>query len=84
MSQYYYTDGRERFGPYTLEELRGRGLTRDSLVWKDGLQDWVPAIQLPELAALLPMALDPSPPPVYPTPMRSSVNSIIIAPPWTD
>jgi len=72
MSQYYYTDGRERFGPYTLEELNGRGLTRETLVWKDGLQDWIPAAQLPELIPMLPMSLEASPPQSFPTMTRSS------------
>lgn len=72
MSQYYYTDGHERFGPYTLEELNGRGLTRETLVWKDGLQDWVPAAQLPELVPMLPMSLEPSPPQSFPTVTRPS------------
>ena len=46
---YYYTDGRERFGPFSLEELKGKNLTMDTLVWREGLTDWIPAGNLDEL-----------------------------------
>ena len=74
MSQYYYTDGRERFGPFTFEELRDKGLTRETLVWKEGLADWVPAVQLNELLPLLPVSLEPPPPMSYPA-MESVVRT---------
>jgi hypothetical protein len=66
MSLYYYTDGRERFGPYTFDELKEKGLTRDTLVWKEGLADWVPAVQLNELMPILPVSLEPPSPLAYP------------------
>lgn len=50
MSQYYYTDGKERFGPFTLQEFQEKGILANTLVWRDGLPDWIPASQLPELS----------------------------------
>ncbi len=43
MVQYYYTDGKERFGPFSLEELKDKPITKETLVWKEGLPDWVSA-----------------------------------------
>lgn len=60
MSQYYLHDGEMQLGPFTIEELKTKEINKDTPVWKDGMQDWVKADNLPELAALL-----KSPPPAY-------------------
>lgn len=41
-------DGEPR-GPFTEETLRERGLSADTLVWRDGMPDWTPIAQVPEL-----------------------------------
>ena len=53
MEQYYYTDGTERYGPFTIEQLRERNITGSTLVWKEGMADWLPASQVTELQSLL-------------------------------
>lgn len=52
MSEYYILNGSEQQGPYTIDQLRGR-VTPQTYVWRDGLADWVQAINLPELSAVL-------------------------------
>lgn len=52
MTQYYYTDGKERYGPFTIDQLRERNITSDTLVWKEGMPDWATANQLNELEVL--------------------------------
>lgn len=52
MAQYYYTDGKERFGPFSPEELKAKNITRETLVWTDGLSDWLPAGNVTELQSL--------------------------------
>jgi hypothetical protein len=52
MKQYYYTNGTDRFGPMSLEELKTKEITADTLVWYDGLSEWVKAGSVPELAGL--------------------------------
>lgn len=52
MAQYYYTDGSERYGPFTFEQLRERNITPETLVWKEGMADWLPARQVPDLQSL--------------------------------
>lgn len=58
MVQYYYTDGKERFGPLTIEELKQKAITPETLVWKEGLPDWVPANTLSDLKELFDVAED--------------------------
>ncbi len=86
MSQYYYTDGKERFGPYTLEDLRGKNLTSETLIWKEGLTDWVPAKTVSDLNSLfepaetfLPLTSAPYAPPLPATaPKNWLVESILV------
>jgi len=52
MSKYYYTDGKERFGPFTLEELGAKNISKETMVWMEGLADWIPAGNLAELQSL--------------------------------
>ncbi|HUR32111.1 MAG TPA: CD225/dispanin family protein [Saprospiraceae bacterium] len=53
MAQYYYTDGTERYGPFTIEQLQERNITGETLVWKEGMADWLPAKDVLELESLL-------------------------------
>ena len=52
MSEYYILNGSEQQGPYTIDQLRGR-VTPQTYVWREGLADWVQAINLPEISAVL-------------------------------
>lgn len=49
---YFMMVNGEQKGPLAKGALSMHGLTRDTYVWRDGLQDWVTAGQLPELAEL--------------------------------
>ena len=40
----------EPVGPMSLEQAMENGLTPETPVWFDGLEDWVDAGELPELA----------------------------------
>ena len=65
MSQYYYSNGRERFGPFTLDQLRTKNIAFQTLVWKEGMTDWVQAGKMIELQPLFypPQITAPPPPP---------------------
>ncbi len=52
MRQYFYKDGPATLGPFTVEELRKRELSRETLVWCEGMRDWVRAENIPELTDL--------------------------------
>jgi GYF domain 2/Domain of unknown function (DUF4190) len=77
--QYYFAVGTEQRGPVSLEELAGYGLRPDTLVWREGLSEWVRAEALPELTALLPIA-QPAPPQTEPQPAPAPLPPVPIAP----
>ncbi len=56
--KYYMAKNGQQFGPMEESELQLNGLTPDTLVWHEGMAQWLPAAQLPELAHLL----QPEPP----------------------
>lgn len=41
-------DGAQK-GPFTLEQLPGAGVTPDTWVWAKGMDDWLPACDVPEI-----------------------------------
>ena len=53
MTQYYYSDGLEKHGPFSLEELKAMKLNRKTLVWHHPREKWIPAGQYPELQDFL-------------------------------
>lgn len=54
-------------GPYTIDELRQRHITEETLVWCEGMTDWQPAWQVEELKPLFAKeasATQSAPPPI--------------------
>jgi hypothetical protein len=51
--EYYAMFDDERRGPFTNDQLLAAGLQADTFVWFEGSRDWLPAEDVPELAALL-------------------------------
>lgn len=60
MKKYFYSDGTNKFGPFSIEELKYKNITKDTLVWFQGLSEWLPAHNFSELNDIF----VPSPPPV--------------------
>lgn len=53
MIQYYYSDGLEKHGPFTLDEIRAKKLKRKTLVWHHPRETWIPAEDYSELEGYL-------------------------------
>lgn len=49
-TEYYIISEGERRGPYTAEMIRQIGITPDTMVWRQGMDDWAAASELAELA----------------------------------
>jgi len=49
---YFLHNGINQLGPFTIDDLRKRGILSDTPVWKEGLKDWKKAGELDELAEL--------------------------------
>ena len=75
---YYFANGMEQRGPYSLEEMAQCGLRPDTLVWREGLDNWQRMDTVPELIALVPNA---SVAPVAATPSKNLAEPAPVAPP---
>lgn len=53
MKKYFYSNGKEKEGPLTLEELKRIELQPTTLIWYEGLDDWTPAGKIVELTSVL-------------------------------
>lgn len=51
--KYYLNTNGQQSGPFELSELLINGLTPQSYVWNETMTNWAPAMQVPEVAALL-------------------------------
>jgi hypothetical protein len=77
MKKYYYNDGQQNHGPFTLEELAQKNLSRETLVWYPELETWQPAGNASEIAPILPAVKAVPPKPVAemaPAPPRANVQ----------
>lgn len=52
-NNYYIVRNGIQEGPFTTEELRTKQITPETMVWTEGMTDWQPARQIPELSELL-------------------------------
>ena len=68
MSRYYMADGMVQRGPFEVGDLPGQGLRTDTLVWKEGMDQWRRADEVEELifAGVLGQMPPGSTPPVAP------------------
>ncbi len=55
MNENYYmiTATGEKVGPMSVDSMVAHGLTPNTMVWRQGLTDWVRAAQLPELVQVI-------------------------------
>ncbi|NDP28280.1 MAG: DUF4339 domain-containing protein [Flavobacterium sp.] len=62
MKKYYLHSGTESSGPFTIEELKAKNITKASPVWFEGMLHWKTAGEIPELTSLFMV----TPPPIAP------------------
>lgn len=60
MNKYYLHNGTENIGPFNIEELKQKNITRNTQVWCEGMEDWKEAGTVEELKILFPTL----PPPI--------------------
>lgn len=63
MREYYYLIENIQNGPCTIEELKTKGLTSETLIWFDGIDNWKKIKEVPELHEKLKTKKVPPPPP---------------------
>ena len=59
MKNYYIHNGENQEGPFSFEELKSKTINSKTMVWFEGLENWVKALDLEELKPLI----KTSPPP---------------------
>lgn len=62
MDKYFYTDGREKFGPFAKEELKNEPIDRNTKIWYHGLEQWTKISEIKELEEIvssIPPQLEP-------------------------
>ncbi len=52
MKKFFYTNGTEKIGPFTLEELKRQNLSRDTKIWFYGLENWTALSDIEELSSI--------------------------------
>ncbi len=57
MKEFYYSEGDNSYGPFTIEQLKEKGIGKDTLVWSEDMSEWKPA---GEVAELVPLFTSPS------------------------
>lgn len=76
MKNYYYSDGINQNGPYTLEKLRDEKLSESTLIWFEGEESWKPLKEFTDLIKEL-EGYTEKPVPV-PPPLPSQANEEVI------
>ena len=75
---YYLAKNNIKEGPFSLEEILKMQLTKDTLVWKDGLKNWVNVSELVELNKFIINTPPPLPSEVRKTELSQQSKSIYI------
>ncbi|MGE3824202.1 MAG: GYF domain-containing protein [Bacteroidia bacterium] len=81
MKKYFIHIDAEQKGPFDLEELKGHKITKETLVWFDGLSEWTKAefiAELKEVLTVTPPPINkqaPPPPPIDQTKKKEEVKS---------
>ncbi len=60
MKKYFFSDGKDKQGPFSLEELKNKDIKKETLIWFQGLEDWKPAEEIKEFEEILELI----PPPI--------------------
>lgn len=56
---YYIHIGGVQQGPFTLQQIAAEGISPETMIWRPGLSNWVPASSLPEVMAVLQRPANP-------------------------
>lgn len=64
MKEYFYLNGKDQHGPFTIEQLADKGLTKETLIWTEGMENWQRLRDFPELVQTLQPKSVPPPPPL--------------------
>ncbi len=73
--EYYIASNGQNLGPYTVEQLVQQRITPDTMLWAQGMPNWAPASQIPELKQLFTGANPSGVPPMGMPPANMNFNN---------
>ena len=76
LKKYYIVKNGEKVGPFTITELQGQEFNKETLVWYNGLENWVKAEIIEELSEVL----EQTPPPIPTIAVNTTQNIKIDSP----
>jgi len=63
MKEYYYLTGKDQNGPFSIEELKSKKLSIETLIWTEGMSNWEKIKDVPDLFELFKISRNTPPPP---------------------
>lgn len=63
MNEYFFLVGKDQKGPFTIEQMKGLGLSNETLIWTEGMKNWTMLKDIPVLAQTIKLKSVPPPPP---------------------
>ena len=73
MKKYFYSDGKEKHGPLSFEELKQKKIFNNTLIWFEGLEEWKPAAEFEFMRPVLEL----NPPSIDYTSSKQDKESLI-------
>jgi hypothetical protein len=73
LKKYFYSDGKEKHGPLSFEELKQKEIFNDTLIWFEGLEEWKPAAEFEFMRPILEL----NPPSINYTSPKQDKKSLI-------
>ena len=76
MKKYYTHNGVSQEGPFTIDEIKAKQISRDAMIWYEGMETWTKAGDIEELKSVFPAIPPPfikqqNPAPPLPKPIQS-------------
>lgn len=60
MKKYFYIENDEQFGPFSIDELKEKKISKSTLIWTENLDNWTEAYKIKEIKNLV----SSTPPPI--------------------
>lgn len=59
MTHYFIKDGNKELGPFNIQQLKYKKITRETFIWYAGLTEWIAANEVYDLKVLFEKKMSP-------------------------
>jgi hypothetical protein len=81
MKKYYLHNGTDQQGPFDIEDLKAKNITKETSIWYEGLSEWTTAEEIDDLKDLFKTSTPPpfvakttTPPPIQKPPIQQTTS----------